>query len=182
MDYRSYPREYGGQEGKHDYDDSSEEQSAEVRAGEGRFLRGLCLAAAPCAGSSQLPCLRTVLGGFASPGGSVPTPLSEGSSPKLSLPDFHVLGSVLLRAPGHHLSPFFPVVQGSLQALYCLLPANSGTQCLGLGGHLRNDSTKQSSSAGLTVGRLRGGRAPRQKRKTPQCSPLPSGASYFHDC
>lgn len=35
MDYRSYPREYGSQEGKHDYDDSSEEQSAEVRAGEG---------------------------------------------------------------------------------------------------------------------------------------------------
>lgn len=32
MDYRSYPREYGSQEGKHDYDDSSEEQSAEVRA------------------------------------------------------------------------------------------------------------------------------------------------------
>ncbi|KAM5197454.1 RNA-binding protein 10 isoform 6-T7 [Hipposideros larvatus] len=29
MDYRSYPREYGSQEGKHDYDDSSEEQSAE---------------------------------------------------------------------------------------------------------------------------------------------------------
>uniref|UniRef100_A0A2K5H833 RNA binding motif protein 10 n=1 Tax=Colobus angolensis palliatus TaxID=336983 RepID=A0A2K5H833_COLAP len=33
MDYRSYPREYGSQEGKHDYDDSSEEQSAEVRRG-----------------------------------------------------------------------------------------------------------------------------------------------------
>lgn len=32
MDYRSYPREYGSQEGKHDYDDSSEEQSAEIRA------------------------------------------------------------------------------------------------------------------------------------------------------
>ncbi|XP_071069387.1 RNA-binding protein 10 isoform X16 [Dasypus novemcinctus] len=31
MDYRSYPREYGSQEGKHDYDDSSEEQSAEIR-------------------------------------------------------------------------------------------------------------------------------------------------------
>uniref|UniRef100_A0A8C0XHM1 RNA-binding protein 10 n=1 Tax=Castor canadensis TaxID=51338 RepID=A0A8C0XHM1_CASCN len=29
MDYRSYPREYGSQESKHDYDDSSEEQSAE---------------------------------------------------------------------------------------------------------------------------------------------------------
>ncbi|XP_070358811.1 RNA-binding protein 10 isoform X4 [Equus asinus] len=29
MDYRSYPREYSSQEGKHDYDDSSEEQSAE---------------------------------------------------------------------------------------------------------------------------------------------------------
>lgn len=33
MDYRSYPREYGSQEGKHDYDDSSEEQSAEVSSG-----------------------------------------------------------------------------------------------------------------------------------------------------
>lgn len=33
MDYRSYPREYGSQEGKHDYDDSSEEQSTEVRTG-----------------------------------------------------------------------------------------------------------------------------------------------------
>ncbi|XP_045426375.1 RNA-binding protein 10 isoform X7 [Pipistrellus kuhlii] len=32
MDYRSYPREYGSQEGKHDYDDSSEEQSAEIRS------------------------------------------------------------------------------------------------------------------------------------------------------
>lgn len=31
MDYRSYPREYGSQEGKHEYDDSSEEQSAEIR-------------------------------------------------------------------------------------------------------------------------------------------------------
>lgn len=30
MDYRSYPREYGSQEGKHEYDDSSEEQSAEI--------------------------------------------------------------------------------------------------------------------------------------------------------
>lgn len=29
MDYRSYPREYGSQESKHDYDDSSEEQSTE---------------------------------------------------------------------------------------------------------------------------------------------------------
>lgn len=36
MDYRSYPREYGSQEGKHDYDDSSEEQSAEVRVGWGQ--------------------------------------------------------------------------------------------------------------------------------------------------
>lgn len=43
MDYRSYPREYGSQEGKHDYDDSSEEQSAEVRAGEDRVRRGLSL-------------------------------------------------------------------------------------------------------------------------------------------
>uniref|UniRef100_A0A2K5EBM1 RNA binding motif protein 10 n=1 Tax=Aotus nancymaae TaxID=37293 RepID=A0A2K5EBM1_AOTNA len=31
MDYRSYPREYGSQEGKHDYDDSSEEQSDDIR-------------------------------------------------------------------------------------------------------------------------------------------------------
>ncbi|XP_006898963.1 PREDICTED: LOW QUALITY PROTEIN: RNA-binding protein 10 [Elephantulus edwardii] len=29
MDYRSYPRDYSSQEGKHDYDDSSEEQSTE---------------------------------------------------------------------------------------------------------------------------------------------------------
>ncbi|ERE65732.1 RNA-binding protein 10 isoform 2 [Cricetulus griseus] len=29
MDYRSYPREYGSQESKHEYDDSSEEQSTE---------------------------------------------------------------------------------------------------------------------------------------------------------
>lgn len=43
MDYRSYPREYGSQEGKHDYDDSSEEQSAEVRAEEDRVLQGLSL-------------------------------------------------------------------------------------------------------------------------------------------
>lgn len=43
MDYRSYPREYGSQEGKHDYDDSSEEQSAEVRAREDRVLQGLSL-------------------------------------------------------------------------------------------------------------------------------------------
>lgn len=43
MDYRSYPREYGSQEGKHDYDDSSEEQSAEVRAEEDRRPRGLWL-------------------------------------------------------------------------------------------------------------------------------------------
>lgn len=43
MDYRSYPREYGSQEGKHDYDDSSEEQSAEVRAKEDRVLQGLSL-------------------------------------------------------------------------------------------------------------------------------------------
>lgn len=178
MDYRSYPREYGSQEGKHDYDDSSEEQSAEVRAGEGQLLQGLCLAVAPCAGSSQLPCLQTVLGGFASPGGSVPTPLSEGSSPKLGLPNFHVLGSILLRAPGHHLSPFFPVVQGSLQALYCLLPANLGTRHLGLGGHL--DITKQSSSGGLTVGIPSGGRASRQKGKSPQASTLSSEASHFH--
>lgn len=60
MDYRSYPREYGSQEGKHDYDDSSEEQSAEVSSGgpvrpEGgrqSFLQGLCLAT----GSSRLLC------------------------------------------------------------------------------------------------------------------------------
>lgn len=71
MDYRSYPREYGSQEGKHDYDDSSEEQSAEVRAAgpawpggrRGWLLQGLRLAA----GSFQLPCLWTVLSGFASP-------------------------------------------------------------------------------------------------------------------
>ncbi|XP_028923026.1 LOW QUALITY PROTEIN: RNA-binding protein 10 [Ornithorhynchus anatinus] len=29
MDYRSYPRDFGGQDSKHDYEDSSEEQSAE---------------------------------------------------------------------------------------------------------------------------------------------------------
>uniref|UniRef100_A0A8C9K7D3 RNA-binding protein 10 n=1 Tax=Panthera tigris altaica TaxID=74533 RepID=A0A8C9K7D3_PANTA len=39
MDYRSYPREYGSQEGKHDYDDSSEEQSAEVSTGADRRLQ-----------------------------------------------------------------------------------------------------------------------------------------------
>lgn len=33
MDYRSYPRDFGSQEPRHDYDDSSEEQSAEVSAG-----------------------------------------------------------------------------------------------------------------------------------------------------
>lgn len=43
MDYRSYPREYGSQEGKHDYDDSSEEQSAEVSTGVDRRLQGLWL-------------------------------------------------------------------------------------------------------------------------------------------
>uniref|UniRef100_A0A6I8NS28 RNA-binding protein 10 n=1 Tax=Ornithorhynchus anatinus TaxID=9258 RepID=A0A6I8NS28_ORNAN len=32
MDYRSYPRDFGGQDSKHDYEDSSEEQSAEIRA------------------------------------------------------------------------------------------------------------------------------------------------------
>lgn len=44
------------------------------------------LAATPCAGSSQLPCLRTALGSFASPGGSVHTPISKDSSPKLGSP------------------------------------------------------------------------------------------------
>lgn len=135
MDYRSYPREYGSQEGKHDYDDSSEEQSAEVRAG-GPAPAGPRSGCSPACSSSPFPCLQTVLKGFASPEGSVPTPLSDGSSPRLGLPDLHVLGSVLLRSPGHHLSPFFPVLQGSLQALYCLLPASLGTQRLGSGGHL----------------------------------------------
>uniref|UniRef100_A0A5F8HD29 RNA-binding protein 10 n=1 Tax=Monodelphis domestica TaxID=13616 RepID=A0A5F8HD29_MONDO len=32
MDYRSYPRDFNSQEPRHDYDDSSEEQSAEIRA------------------------------------------------------------------------------------------------------------------------------------------------------
>ncbi|XP_043830085.1 RNA-binding protein 10 isoform X3 [Dromiciops gliroides] len=32
MDYRSYPRDFSSQEARHDYDDSSEEQSAEIRA------------------------------------------------------------------------------------------------------------------------------------------------------
>ena len=135
MDYRSYPREYGSQEGKHDYDDSSEEQSAEVRAGE-PAPAGPRSGCSPACSSSPFPCLQTVLKGFASPEGSVPTPLSEGSSPRLGLPDLHVLGSVLLRSPGHHLSPFFPVLQGSLQALYCLLPASLGPQRLGSRGHL----------------------------------------------
>ena len=63
MDYRSYPREYGSQEGKHEYDDSSEEQSAEVRArpglGGSAPERPVCLAAAPGVGSSPLLCFWT---------------------------------------------------------------------------------------------------------------------------
>lgn len=105
----------------------------------------LCLAAAPCAGSSPLPCLQTVLGGFASPGGPVPTPLSEGSSPNLGLPGFHMLGSVLLRAPGHHSFPFSLLFSsGPWLTVNPVLPAPSqlghlkslfhGTRRLGLGG------------------------------------------------
>lgn len=79
MDYRSYPREYGSQEGKHDYDDSSEEQSAEVRAAGPAWPGGgqrPCLAA----GSLRLPCLWTVLSGFASPEGVCPHPPSGGGA------------------------------------------------------------------------------------------------------
>lgn len=78
MDYRSYPREYGSQEGKHDYDDSSEEQSAEVSSG--RPVR-------PGGGAgSKVPCrvsvwLQVALGSCAFRLCSVSLPHLDGLSP-----------------------------------------------------------------------------------------------------
>lgn len=118
-----------------------------------------------------------MLGGFALPGGSVPAPLSEGFSPELGLPDFHVLDSVLLRAPGHHLSPFFPVVQlgprftaspsppapsqfGALEQPLAWNPA------LGVGRAVGETGYHQSSPGRPTVGIPRGSRVPVLKEKT----------------
>lgn len=79
MDYCPCPCENCSQEGKHNYDGSSE--------------------LVPYAGSSQLLCPHAVLSGFSSPGESVAMFLSEGPSAELGLSDFHTLGPYTSEIP-----------------------------------------------------------------------------------